>query len=106
MRVYDNQSAISIDEFTRDLNLVMTLRKYIKKYVSSPEEVNVRKMLNHVVVIYNCFGATAKELLLYKIKEPDHLSVLIPMMAFLGWDISNINCVSINSSIVQDLMTI
>ena len=104
MKAYDNPSAITIEEFNRDLNMVLTIRKFIKKFLTTPEELNVRKLVNFVVVVHNCFGSTAIDLLLYKIKDPEYLGVLVPIIAFIGWDISSIPECTINSSIVQELI--
>jgi alpha-D-ribose 1-methylphosphonate 5-phosphate C-P lyase len=104
MKAYDNRSAITIDEFNQDLGNAVSIRKFIKRYLTEPDSVNVRKMVNYVVVFYNCFGSVSAQLLLYKINEPEHLGVLVPIVSMIGWDISEYPECPINSSIVHDLI--
>lgn len=65
---YDNMSCITLEEFKEDLNRVTTIRKCITKYIEDGE-INVRLVLNHYIVLFNVFGATAFDLLDYKIDE-------------------------------------
>lgn len=104
MKAYDNPSAITIEEFNSDLFMIMSIRKFIRKYLVSPEEVNVRKLVNYFVVVYNCFGKTATDLIYYKLNSEELLSVAIPIIVFLGWDVNHIPEPPINSSIVQELL--
>lgn len=103
MKAYNNPSCITIEEFNRDLYLITNIRKSIRKYVNQ-EEVNVRRLVNYFVVLYNCFGATATELLLYKIEEVEFVAVIIPVISYLGWGTSDLPESEINTSIVQDLI--
>ncbi len=103
MKAYNNPSCITIEEFNRDLYLITNIRKSIRKYVNQ-EEVNIRRLVNYFVVLYNCFGATATELLLYKIEEKELVAVIIPVISYLGWGTSDLPDGEINISIVQDLI--
>lgn len=103
MKAYNNPSCITIEEFNRDLYLITNIRKSIRKY-NAKEEVNIRRLVNYFVVLYNCFGSTATDLLLYKIEEPELVSVIIPVISYLGWGTSDLPAVEINISIVQDLI--
>ncbi len=103
MKSYNNPSCITIEEFNRDLYLITNIRKAIRKYVNQ-EEVNVRRLVNYFVVLYNCFGGTATELLLYKIEETELVAVIVPVVTYLGWGVSDLPECEINTSIIQDLI--
>jgi hypothetical protein len=103
MKAYDNPSAISIEEFNKDLYLLVNIKKFIRKY-HSKEEVNVRRLVNYFVVFYNCFGSDATDLLFYKMPEKEFRAIAIPIMSFLGHATSDIPDDDINTSIIQDLI--
>ena len=103
MRSYDNPSCITMDEFTNDLNQYVSIKKASRKYIN--DNTVLRKLVNHVVIYYNCFGQAATKLLLYKIHEDDILSVLIPIIMYLGRSDSSIEMknVSLNINTIQQL---
>lgn len=82
MKSYDNPSCLTLDEFNRDLNQYIHIKKTIRKY--RQDASLLRKLVNLVVVFYNCFGSRGTDLLLYKTTEPDVLEVLIPIILYLG----------------------
>jgi hypothetical protein len=73
MHCYENSSCIAFDEFKEDLNRVTTIRKCISKYLEG-EELNVRLVLNHFIVVFNVFGSYGYDLLKYKL-EPKHYPI-------------------------------
>lgn len=103
MRAYDNPACITLDEFKRDLNSYIHIKKTARRYYS--DESTLRKFVNQVVIYYNCFGSSATDLLLYKIHEHDILAVLIPIIMYLGRTTDAVDClsVSLNMNIVQRL---
>lgn len=103
MKSYDNPSCISVDEFNKDLYTITSIKKYIKKF-NSGEEINVRKLVNYFVVFYNCFGNTATDLLMYKLDDNQYISVMVPIIAYLGRGIINIPIEEINTKIIQELL--
>lgn len=103
MHAYDNPACISLEEFQQDLNGQSTIKRGIKKYLATRE--NLHRLVNHVVIFYNCFGKDATELLFYKIKEPE-IGVLIPIIVHLGWFESGCLSVSIDERTVIDLQEI
>ena len=82
MKSYDNPSCITLDEFMSDLNQYINIKKAVRKY--HQDNSTLRKLVNHVVIYYNCFGNSGTDLLMYKTTEPDILSVLIPIILYLG----------------------
>lgn len=103
MKSYDNPSCISVDEFNKDLYTITSIKKYIRKF-NSGEEINLRKLVNYFVVFYNCFGNMATDLLMYKMPDKEYVSVIAPIIAYLGRGIINIPREEINTKIIQELL--
>lgn len=82
MKSYDNPSCLTLDEFTRDLNQYIHIKKTVRKY--HQDASLLRKLVNQVVIFYNCFSVRGTDILIYKITEPDILAVLIPIILYLG----------------------
>lgn len=103
MKAYDNPSCLTIDEFNKDLNHYIHIKKSVRKYYN--DNSILRKLVNQVVIYYNCFGQTATRLLLYKIYEPDILSVLIPIILYLGRSITEMENiqVTLNIEVIKQL---
>lgn len=64
---YENPSCHSIEEFYDDLKRFQYLRKLISRYKKTGE-LKERLILNHIIVIYNCFGAGSTEMLFFKLE--------------------------------------
>lgn len=103
MKSYDNPSCISVDEFNKDLYTITSIKKYIRKF-NSGEEINIRKLVNYFVVFYNCFGNSATDLLIYKLSDVEYVSVMAPIIAYLGRGVINISLEQINTKIVKELL--
>lgn len=103
MKSYDNPSCITIDEFNKDLYTITLIKKYIRKF-NSGDQINIRKLVNYFVIFYNCFGNSATDLLLYKLSDKEFLSVMIPIMVYLGRETINIPREDINTAIIQELL--
>jgi hypothetical protein len=106
MKAYDNPSCITIDEFKKDLNQYIIIKKAIRRYFVDPS--SLRKTINHVIIYYNCFGIAGTDLLLYKTHEEDILSVLIPIILYLGRGtpcLDNIS-VTLNIDVIKHLAEI
>jgi hypothetical protein len=103
MKSYDNPSCITIDEFNKDLYTITLIKKYIRKF-NSGDQINIRKLVNYSVIFYNCFGNSATDLLLYKLSDKEFLSVMIPIMVYLGRETINIPREDINTAIIQELL--
>ena len=103
MRAYDNPACITLDEFNRDLNQYIHIKKTARRYYN--DSSLLRKLVNQVVIYYNCFGTSATELLLYKIDEEDILAILIPIIMYLGRTTESVDrlSVSLNTDIVSRL---
>ena len=81
-RNYDMKKAASVDEFNDDLKRFQYLKRLLKRY-DEDDELRIRLILNHVIVLYNCFGAHTTNMLFFKLKEYHHY--IKPFVVLLNW---------------------
>ena len=67
-KYYDIRMAASTEEFYDDLRRFQHLKRLFKRY-EEDNDLKVRLILNHLTVIYNCFGAGATTMLFYRLEE-------------------------------------
>ena len=109
---YDQRKAASVDEFYDDLKRFQYLKRLFKRY-EEDDDLKVRLILNHLIVLYNCFGPPATHMLFMKLHE--YSGYLKPFVIMLGYmpDKIEYNGLTINNSdislddrIVQELRNI
>ena len=81
-KYYDIRMAASADEFYDDLKRFQHLKRLFKRY-DEDDDLKVRLILNHLTVIYNCFGAEATPMLFLKLE--DYHKALKPFVIMLGY---------------------
>lgn len=81
-KYYDIRMAASADEFYDDLKRFQHLKRLFKRYYED-NDLKVRLILNHLTVIYNCFGAEATPMLFLKLE--DYHIALKPFVIMLGY---------------------
>jgi|TARA_R110000796_G_scaffold38794_5_gene97265 hypothetical protein len=81
-RYYDMRKSSGVEEFYDDLKKFQYLKRLFKRY-EEEGELKVRLILNHLIVLYNCFGPYATHMLFFKLKE--HHSCLKPFVMFLNY---------------------
>lgn len=80
---YDNPQCEGEVEFHDDMKRFKYIKRLLRKYQDSGE-LKERLILNHLIVVFNVFGAEAgSTLLLFKL-EPEFWSVLKTFMVFLN----------------------
>ena len=79
---YDFRNSSSEDEFNDDLKRFQYLKRLFKRY-EEDEELKIRLILNHLIVIFNCFGANGTPMLFLKLPEYHHY--LKPFIMLLGY---------------------
>ena len=79
---YDIRMAASSDEFYDDLRRFQHLKRLFKRY-EEDDDLKVRLILNHLTVIYNCFGPGATTMLFFKLQE--YHICLKPFIVMLGY---------------------
>jgi hypothetical protein len=74
MKYYDNIECNTIEEFNSDLYRIVCVKKIIDRYLSSGK-VNIRLLLNHVIILHNSFGPLAEKLLKLRLDQKYHPAV-------------------------------
>ena len=79
---YVNPTCIDSEEFFNDLKRFKYIKRLLNRYASSGE-LSERLILNHLIVLFNCWGyESGIEMLALKI-DPPFWSVLKPFLVFL-----------------------
>mgnify|MGYP000208955815 CR=1 FL=1 len=81
-RHYYKPNVIDAEEFYDDLKRFQYLKRLFKRYEETGE-LKERLILNHLIVIYNCFGASATPMLFMKLEE--YHSYMTPFTFMLGY---------------------
>ena len=109
---YDFRNSATEDEFNDDLKRFQYLKRLFKRY-DEDNQLKERLILNHLIVIFNCFGKHATPMLFMKL--PEYHAFLKPFVVLLGYmpEVVNYNDVSLRNSdipldqtIVQELRNI
>lgn len=79
---YENVQCHDISEFEEDLKRFQYLRKLFGRY-KQVGDLKERLILNHLVIIYNCFGKSATDMLFMRL-EGFHES-LKPFIQYLNY---------------------
>ena len=82
MKIYDRPNCI-MSEFKDDLKRFNYLKRLFKRYRKF-DELRERLVLNHLVVLYNVFGAEASSRLLFFKMSKDDYSALKTYLLFLS----------------------
>lgn len=81
-KYYDMKKAVSEEEFSEDIKRFQYLKRLFKRY-DEDDELKIRLILNHIIVLYNCFGLNATHMLFFKMKGYHHY--LKPFLLFLNY---------------------
>jgi hypothetical protein len=81
-KCYDIKKSSGSDEFYEDLKRFQYLKRLFKRYEEA-DDLKIRLILNHVIVLYNCFGPEATHMLFFKLKE--YHSMVKPIVLFLNY---------------------
>jgi len=79
---YDNSRYVSTEEFVEDLNRIKYIKKLITRYVEYGE-LKERLILNHIIVLNNCFGPEVVCKILY-LKLKDQMKYIKPFLILLN----------------------
>ena len=81
---YNNPECLDIEEFKEDLARFKYLKRLLRRYELA-DDLQIRLILNHIIVLYNVFGIeAANRMLRYKI-EPEHWTYIKPFLVFLNY---------------------
>lgn len=79
---YDSKRSASEEEFHEDLKRFQYLKRLFKRY-EEDNDLRVRLILNHLIVLYNCFGPNTTPMLFMKLEE--YHKYLKPFVLFLSY---------------------
>ena len=79
---YDNSKYTSTEEFVEDLNRIKYIKKLITRYIEG-DELKERLILNHIIVLNNCFGAEILCKIIY-LKLNAQLRFIKPFLVLLN----------------------
>ena len=81
-KAYDMPNCV-MSEFTEDMKRLNYLKRLFRRY-SKHGEMRERLILNHIVVLYNIFGAEASTRILFFNTSKDDYSILKTYLLFLN----------------------
>ena len=81
-KYYENPQCADIVEFEEDLKRFQYLRKLFGRY-RQDNDLKERLILNHLIIIYNVFGAEATSMLFMKLHE--YHEYLKPFVEYLNF---------------------
>lgn len=82
MRAYDNPHCFNLQEFIEDFNRIHYIKRLLKKYLKTGE-IKERLIINHLIILYNCFGETAN-IIIFTILPLEYYKYIKPFISLLG----------------------
>lgn len=82
IRHYDNPLASTQDDFEEDLKRFKYVKRWLKKYHETGD-MNSHLLLNHIIIIFNCWNDAAVPMFFYKL-ESEYWSYLISFILYLN----------------------
>lgn len=84
MKEYDNPQCLNLEEFIEDYKRFKYVKRLCRRYTATGH-ISERLMLNHLVLLFNVFGAESTVRLLFlKCEDPDLFVVLKPFLLYMG----------------------
>lgn len=82
IKYYDNPTSTTQDEFQEDLKRFKYVKRWLKKYHET-RNINSHLLLNHIIVIFNCWHEAAVPMFFYK-TERAYWSYLKSFLIYLN----------------------
>lgn len=79
---YDNSRYVSTEEFVEDLNRIKYIKKLVTRYVENGD-LKERLILNHIIILNNCFGPDILCKILY-LKLKPQMKYIKPFLILLN----------------------
>jgi len=79
---YDNAQYASTEDFIEDMNRIKYIKKLVTRYVENGE-LKERLILNHIIILNNCFGPEALCRILY-LKLKPQMRYIKPFLVLLN----------------------
>lgn len=87
-KFYDNPQCTSMEEFEEDLKRFQYLKRLFNRYENTGE-LRERLILNHIIILYNCFALKTTDMLFFKLKGQEMF--LMPFLVKLNYIAENIS---------------
>ena len=79
MKFYDNPQCISVEDYQTDMKRFKYIKRLLNQYNSSTD-LNIRLLLNHIIMVYNLFdNQIATRILFFKI-DSKYWPILKPIL--------------------------
>ena len=105
IKYYDNPTSSTQDEFEEDLKRFKYVKRWLKKYHETGT-INSHLLLNHIIVIFNCWDDAALPMFFYKL-DKTYWGYLKSFFLFLnrvpGFPRSGIDDIEEDINIIKDL---
>lgn len=99
---YENPHCLDISEFDEDLKRFQYIRKLFSRY-KLLNDLKERLILNHLIIIYNCFGPNSTNMLFLKMEGyHEYLKPFIQYLNFLPQKIEYNSIVLNTNNIISD----
>ena len=96
---YYNNYILDPEEFSDDLKRFVYIKRALSKY-NNGKELKERIILNHIIILYNMFGAAPLARMLY-LKMPDYYYYLKPFLVYIGCMPKTIENVLENNTVID-----
>lgn len=105
MHYYDNIQCNTVKEFETDLYRIICIKKLVDKYLSSGN-VNLRLLLNHIIILRNAFNIVMFDLIKLRL-EDKHYPIIKSILVYLKYiESDDWNNVQEDSNIFNELRKI
>lgn len=82
-KYYDNPHCDTVEEFEEDLKRIQYIRKLFTRYRQGGD-LKERLILNHLIILFNCFGTRATDMIFMKMEEySDYLKPFVEYLNFM-----------------------
>ena len=102
---YENPNSSTEEEFQEDLKRFKYVKRWLKKYHETGT-INSHLLLNHIIVIFNCWNDASIPMLFYKI-EPHYWEYLKSFLVFLErvpvWPPTELDNIEADINILNEL---
>lgn len=105
VKFYDNPNCKGMAEFEDDLKRFRYLKRLFRKY-SAGKDPKERLIINHLVIIYNLFGAQAATKMLFFKIEKKYWSQLKTFLVFLNYMPEDETDIPLDNKIIEILRKI
>ena len=107
-KVYDNPTITSTNEFMEDIDRIKYIKKLLTRYIEVGE-LRERLILNHIIVLHNCFGKHLSKILFLRLEKQFHLVkpflVLINALPSVIYNVNGKNIITDEISLDSQIVT-